>query len=61
MAASGSAYVFERNFGGTDNWGERAKLTASDAAAYDAFGGCTHNMHYRFWKDSSSASPLAST
>jgi hypothetical protein len=36
---SGSAYVFERNQGGTaDNWGQVAKLTASDAAAGDRFG-----------------------
>ena len=30
---SGSAYVFQRNEGGADNWGEVKKLTASDAAA----------------------------
>jgi len=35
---TGSAYVFERNFGGEDNWGQVAKLTASDAAAGDTFG-----------------------
>lgn len=35
---SGSAYVFERNQGGADEWGEVAKLTASDAAAEDQFG-----------------------
>jgi len=35
---SGSAYVYERNVGGADNWGEVAKLTASDAAAEDEFG-----------------------
>jgi hypothetical protein len=34
----GAAYVFSRNQGGTDNWGEVKKLTASDAAAGDAFG-----------------------
>ena len=28
---SGSAYVFERNQGGADNWGEVVKLTASGA------------------------------
>ena len=34
------AYIFERNHGGADNWGEVMKLTASDAAvpALDAFG-----------------------
>ena len=36
---SGSAYVFARNQGGTDNWGEVKKLTASDAAETDNFGG----------------------
>ncbi len=35
---SGSAYIFERNQGGADLWGEVAKLTASDAAASDEFG-----------------------
>lgn len=35
---SGSAYVFSRNHGGADNWGEVAKITASDAAAFDTFG-----------------------
>ncbi len=34
--ASGSAYVFERNMGGA--WSQVQKLTASDAAADDAFG-----------------------
>lgn len=37
-ANSGSAYVFSRNNGGVDNWGEVAKLTASDGAAGDYFG-----------------------
>ena len=35
---SGSAYIFERNTGGANNWGEVVKLTASDAAATDYFG-----------------------
>lgn len=35
---SGSAYVYERDFGGTDAWGEVIKLTASDAAEFDRFG-----------------------
>ena len=35
---SGSAYVFSRNQGGNDNWGQVIKLTASDAAAGDEFG-----------------------
>ncbi|MDM8541923.1 choice-of-anchor D domain-containing protein [Desulfococcaceae bacterium HSG9] len=36
---SGSAYVFERDNGGADNWGQAAKLTAADADGYDYFGG----------------------
>ncbi len=36
--ASGSAYVFERNQGGVDNWGEVKKLTASDATRDAYFG-----------------------
>jgi hypothetical protein len=35
---SGLAYVFERNWGGVDNWGQVSKLTASDGAAGDNFG-----------------------
>jgi uncharacterized repeat protein (TIGR01451 family) len=35
---SGSAYVFERNHGGADNWGEVKKLVASDGAMTDEFG-----------------------
>ena len=34
----GAAYVFDRDQGGTDNWGEVKKLTASDAQAEDRFG-----------------------
>ena len=37
-SSSGSAYIFERDQGGVDNWGQVAKLTASDAAAFDRFG-----------------------
>ncbi|NJP07769.1 MAG: hypothetical protein HC837_20200, partial [Chloroflexaceae bacterium] len=36
--AQGAAYIFERNQGGTDNWGEVIKLVASDGAADDFFG-----------------------
>lgn len=35
---SGSAYVFDRDSGGLDNWGQVAKLTAIDGAARDEFG-----------------------
>ncbi|MBP7867975.1 MAG: putative Ig domain-containing protein, partial [Acidobacteria bacterium] len=34
----GAAYVFSRNQGGADNWGQVVKLTASDGAAGDYFG-----------------------
>jgi cysteine-rich repeat protein len=37
-ADQGSAYVFERNMGGADMWGEVKKLSASDGAADDRFG-----------------------
>ena len=35
---SGSAYVFERDQGGIDNWGQVNKLLASDGAEFDHFG-----------------------
>ena len=35
---AGAAYVFQRNEGGSDNWGEVKKLTASDAQAEEFFG-----------------------
>ncbi|MGB7451730.1 MAG: FG-GAP repeat protein, partial [Lysobacterales bacterium] len=35
---AGSSYIFSRNQGGLENWGEVDKLTASDAATGDAFG-----------------------
>ncbi len=38
VANTGAAYVFARNQGGTNNWGQVTKLTASNAAANDAFG-----------------------
>ena len=34
----GAVYLFERNEGGTNNWGEVEKLVASDGAAGDFFG-----------------------
>ena len=37
-SASGSAYIFQRDQGGTDNWGEAKKLTASDDSTADEFG-----------------------
>ena len=35
---TGAAYIFERNQGGAENWGQVKKLTASDAAVNDQFG-----------------------
>ncbi|MDM8542802.1 cohesin domain-containing protein [Desulfococcaceae bacterium HSG9] len=35
---SGSAYVFKRDHGGDDNWGQAAKLTADNATALPAAG-----------------------
>ena len=35
---AGAAYIFQRNEGGADNWGEVRKLTASDAQTEDRFG-----------------------
>src|SRR4030095_4346723 len=36
--SQGAAYIFERNQGGPNNWGEVKKLTASDGAQGDGFG-----------------------
>ena len=35
---AGAAYMFERNQGGTDNWGEASKFIASDAQQATLFG-----------------------
>ena len=35
---TGAAYIFKRNQGGTENWGQVQKLTANDAAGGDDFG-----------------------
>ncbi len=35
---AGAAYVFERNAGGADNWGQMDRITADDAVADDYFG-----------------------
>ncbi|MFZ0548019.1 MAG: FG-GAP repeat protein [Candidatus Promineifilaceae bacterium] len=39
LISSGAAYIFERNQGGADNWGQITKLMASDAQSLDLFGG----------------------
>ncbi|KPK82958.1 MAG: hypothetical protein AMS27_13525, partial [Bacteroides sp. SM23_62_1] len=38
MLSSGSAYVFYKDQGGTDNWGQVKKIVASDRAIEDNFG-----------------------
>jgi hypothetical protein len=35
---AGEANVFERDWGGTDNWGQRSRLRASDSQGNDEFG-----------------------
>src|SRR5581483_1011627 len=35
---TGASYIFGRNQGGADNWGQAQKLTASDPATGDEFG-----------------------
>lgn len=37
--SSGSAYIFQQNYGGPDNWGEVVKILASDGANGEVFGG----------------------
>ena len=34
----GAAYIYQRNHGGADNWGEVVKLTAMDGDAFDYYG-----------------------
>jgi hypothetical protein len=38
LSSAGSAYVFQKDTGGTDNWGQIKKIVASDRAADDRFG-----------------------
>jgi len=38
MTSSGSAYILKKDQGGTDNWGQVAKLVASDRGGSDLFG-----------------------
>jgi hypothetical protein len=35
---SGAAYIFMRDEGGADRWGQAAKITATDSITYDQFG-----------------------
>ena len=38
FSSAGSAYIFEKDLGGTENWGERKKLIPSDAGVFSRFG-----------------------
>lgn len=38
LTTAGSAYIFSKDQGGTDNWGLVKKIVPSERAAYDAFG-----------------------
>ena len=38
---AGAVYVFDRNTGGPDNWGQVKEIFASDAATFDRFGSTT--------------------
>lgn len=38
VSDSGAAYVFTRNQGGADGWGQTAKITAADGTSGDEFG-----------------------
>jgi len=56
LSNAGSAYIYYRNEGGTDNWGEVTKIVASDRAADDFFGvSVSINGDYAivgaFWED----------
>lgn len=37
---SGATYVFQRDLGGPNHWGQSARLRASDAQSLDRFGSC---------------------
>jgi len=39
LDSTGAAYVFQRDAGGTDNWGLVARLVAPDGGRYEYFGG----------------------
>ncbi len=38
QSVAGAAYIFYRHQGGADSWGQVARLTAADGAAWDQFG-----------------------
>jgi len=46
---SGAVYLFQRNIGGADNWGEMIKLQASDGALDDGFGHAVAISGHRLW------------
>lgn len=46
-SSSGSAYIFYRNEGGTNNWGQQKKLKAYDGAAGDQYGSSV-DLYYSY-------------
>jgi len=38
LSNAGSAYIFKKDQGGTDNWGQVKKIVSSDRGASDFFG-----------------------
>lgn len=42
LSLAGAAYIFQKNYGGTDNWGQVKKLVASDRTASDEYGESVH-------------------
>ncbi|MFN4256568.1 MAG: T9SS type A sorting domain-containing protein [Saprospiraceae bacterium] len=50
---SGAMYIFHRNAGGADNWGQLAKHTPSDGAANDQFGSALAVSGFNFAASSS--------
>jgi len=49
VAESGAVYLYQRNIGGADNWGEAIKLQAADGAEDDAFGHSVAISGHRLW------------
>ncbi|MCJ7754146.1 MAG: hypothetical protein MUP13_06255, partial [Thermoanaerobaculales bacterium] len=49
VEGSGAVYLYHRNTGGADNWGELIKLQASDGALDDAFGHAVALSGHRVW------------
>ena len=58
-ADQGAAYVFRRNTGGADVWGQVAKLSASDGASGDQFGYSVSVYHYSIYAAAVVGAPFA--